>query len=204
MSQESSVVCLYPSIDAAEEAVRKLGQSGFPIQQVSIISKDLGSEKKVHGFVTSCDVARSRWRAARGLGRRHLRPAGRGRVHLGAGRRSADRGRVALTTALIRGDSKGQLPGAALSGMLGWLTSAGNLQAAHPEVRGERQGWQVHGGAAHGTVDEVAKAHAILAATSPAAAQPPRSGRDLTRTRWIACHNIPCRGCEGGVQCNAS
>jgi hypothetical protein len=30
MSQESSVVCLYPTIDAAEEAVKKVGQSGFP------------------------------------------------------------------------------------------------------------------------------------------------------------------------------
>ena len=59
MSQESSVVCLYPPADAAEEAVRKLGRGGFPIQHVSIITKDLGSEKKVHGFVTPCDVAKS-------------------------------------------------------------------------------------------------------------------------------------------------
>jgi hypothetical protein len=59
MSQEDSVVCLYPTVDAAEKAVRKLGQGGFPIQQVSILTKDLGSEKKVHGFVTPCDVAKS-------------------------------------------------------------------------------------------------------------------------------------------------
>ena len=52
MSQESSVVCLYPSVDAAEAAVRKLGQGGFPIQHVSIIAKDLGTEKKSHGFIT--------------------------------------------------------------------------------------------------------------------------------------------------------
>jgi hypothetical protein len=59
MNQESSVVRLYPTVDVAEEAVRKLGQGGFPIQDVFLITKDLGTEKKVPGFVTPCDVAKS-------------------------------------------------------------------------------------------------------------------------------------------------
>ena len=59
MSTESSVVAVYAHIDQAEDAVRKLGEGGFPIQHVSIIAQNLGTEKKVHGFVTSCDVAKS-------------------------------------------------------------------------------------------------------------------------------------------------
>jgi len=59
MANESSVVGIYAHIDQAEEAVQKLGQGGFPIQHVSIIARDLGTEKKIHGFVTPCDVAKS-------------------------------------------------------------------------------------------------------------------------------------------------
>src|SRR5215470_9043751 len=59
MVQESSTVGIYNHLDEAEEAVKKLGVGGFPIQHVSIIARDVVSEKKVHGFVTSCDVAKS-------------------------------------------------------------------------------------------------------------------------------------------------
>ena len=59
MAQESSVVAVYSSVDHAEEAVQALARGGFPVDKVSIIAQDLGSEKKVHGFVTSCDVAKS-------------------------------------------------------------------------------------------------------------------------------------------------
>ena len=68
MSQESSVVCLYPTIDAAEEAVHKLDRAGFPIRQVTLVSRDLGSEKKVHGYVTACDVAKSTARSGAWVG----------------------------------------------------------------------------------------------------------------------------------------
>jgi hypothetical protein len=68
MSQENSVVGVYSHIDEAEDAVRKLGEAGFPIQHVSIIAKDLGTEKKVHGFVTSCDVAKSSARTGAWVG----------------------------------------------------------------------------------------------------------------------------------------
>jgi hypothetical protein len=38
MSQEHSVVGIYTHIDQAEDALRTLGQAGFPIQHVSIIA----------------------------------------------------------------------------------------------------------------------------------------------------------------------
>ena len=66
MSTESSVVAVYPNVDQAEEAVRALGVGGFPIQHVTILSQNLGTEKKVHGFVTACDVAKSSARTGAG------------------------------------------------------------------------------------------------------------------------------------------
>ena len=62
------MVGVYAHIDQAEDAVRMLGEGGFPIQHVSIIAKDLGTEKKVHGFVTSCDVAKSSARTGAWVG----------------------------------------------------------------------------------------------------------------------------------------
>jgi hypothetical protein len=56
---EHSVVGVYKSLGAAEDAVRALGDGGFPIQQVSIIAQHLSDDRRVHGYVTSADVARS-------------------------------------------------------------------------------------------------------------------------------------------------
>lgn len=57
MATESSAIAVFAHIDEAEHAVQQLGVGGFPLEQVSIVTKDLGTEKKVHGFVTACDVA---------------------------------------------------------------------------------------------------------------------------------------------------
>src|SRR5262249_55670770 len=57
VAQESSVVAVYDHLDQAEEAVQALGKGGFPVDKTSIIARNLQTEKKVHGFVTSCDVA---------------------------------------------------------------------------------------------------------------------------------------------------
>jgi len=54
-----SVIGMYQSMDQAEDAVRMLDEGGFPVKQVSIIAKNLQSENKIHGFVTTGDVAKS-------------------------------------------------------------------------------------------------------------------------------------------------
>jgi uncharacterized protein (TIGR03000 family) len=59
MDADSSVVAIYEHIDQAEDAVQHLGKAGFPIDRASIIARNLGTERKVRGFVTSCDVAKS-------------------------------------------------------------------------------------------------------------------------------------------------
>ncbi len=43
----------------AEEAVQKLQEGGFPVDQISILAQNLQSEKKVHGYVTACDTSKT-------------------------------------------------------------------------------------------------------------------------------------------------
>jgi hypothetical protein len=165
MSQESSVVCLYPTVDAAEGAVRELGRGGFPIQHVSIITRDLGSEKKVHGFVTPCDVAKSAARTGAWVGGIFGLLAGAAFVWLpGVGPLIVA---GSLTSALM-GGLEGAAAGAALTGVLGWLGSLGiSRQHILKYEESVKAGKTLV--VAHGSVEEVRKAEAILAATSPAA-----------------------------------
>jgi hypothetical protein len=52
-----SVIGVYPSMADAEDAVRTLDRAGYPIAQISIVARDLQSEREVHGFVTTGDAA---------------------------------------------------------------------------------------------------------------------------------------------------
>ena len=54
---EQSTVGVYETLAQAEAAVRQLDQGRFPIKQVSIVAKNLETEKEVHGFITAGDVA---------------------------------------------------------------------------------------------------------------------------------------------------
>ena len=55
---EQSIVAVYPSMTQAEDAVRRLEAGGFPLGQVSIVARDLESEREIQGYVTAGDVAR--------------------------------------------------------------------------------------------------------------------------------------------------
>jgi hypothetical protein len=164
MSQENSVVGVYAHIDEAEDAVRKLGEAGFPIQHVSIIAKDLGTEKKVHGFVTSCDVAKSTARTGAWVGgifgllvgAAFLWVPGVGPLIVAGSLASA-----------VLGGVEGAVAGAAVSGVLGWLASLGiskqHILKYEQHVRAGR--YLV---IAHGAAEEVKKAQGILGKTGPA------------------------------------
>src|SRR6516225_188040 len=52
MMSEQSVVGVYNAMDDAEKAVHALNQ-------VTIVTKDISTEKKVHGYVTGCDVSKA-------------------------------------------------------------------------------------------------------------------------------------------------
>ena len=51
-------VAAFGTIAEAEEAVRKLIDGGVSAEIISLVAKDMQCEKQVHGFVTSCDVAK--------------------------------------------------------------------------------------------------------------------------------------------------
>jgi hypothetical protein len=55
---QQSVVGVYDVLSKAEDAIRTLDRSSFPIKQVSIVAKDLESEREVHGYVNVGDIAK--------------------------------------------------------------------------------------------------------------------------------------------------
>ena len=55
---EPITVAAFTKLLEAEEAVRKLIDGGVPADKLSILAKDMQCEKQVHGFVTSCYVAK--------------------------------------------------------------------------------------------------------------------------------------------------
>jgi hypothetical protein len=65
---DQSVIGVYDSILEAEDAVEALNQGKFPIAQVSIVAKDLQSERVVHGYVTTGEVALTGARGAAWFG----------------------------------------------------------------------------------------------------------------------------------------
>lgn len=164
MSHERSVIGVYKHIDEAEGAVQKLGESGFPIDQVSIVAKDLGTEKKVHGFVTSCDVGKSAAQTGAWVGGIFGLLVGAAFFWVpGVGPLIV----AGSLTAALAGGLEGAVAGAAVTGFLGWLTALGiskeHILKYQESVKAGR--YLV---IAHGTADQVATAKKTLEATQPA------------------------------------
>lgn len=59
MGESSAVIGVYTTMTDAEAAVKALLEQGVPAEQISIVGQDLHSETRVHGFVTTGDVAKS-------------------------------------------------------------------------------------------------------------------------------------------------
>jgi uncharacterized membrane protein len=55
---KTSVIAVYDSIDEAQRAVEKLVAEGIPVENISIVGQGLQSEVKIHGFVSTGDVAK--------------------------------------------------------------------------------------------------------------------------------------------------
>ncbi len=56
-ADDHAVIAVFPDLDAAQQAVERLGEAGFPLDHISIIGKDLQSETRINGFVTTGDIA---------------------------------------------------------------------------------------------------------------------------------------------------
>jgi hypothetical protein len=56
-ADDHAVIAVFPDLDAAQQAVERLVEAGFPLDRISIIGKDLQSETRINGFVTTGDIA---------------------------------------------------------------------------------------------------------------------------------------------------
>jgi hypothetical protein len=56
-SPASGVIGVFTDLPEAEEAIAQLGNVGVPAAAISLVTQNLSSEGKVHGFVTMGDVA---------------------------------------------------------------------------------------------------------------------------------------------------
>lgn len=54
---DRAVIAVFPDLAAAEQAVTELTKRGFPADRISIVGKDMESEIRINGFVTTGDVA---------------------------------------------------------------------------------------------------------------------------------------------------
>jgi hypothetical protein len=164
MAEESSVVGIYTSVDDAEAAVRRLGGEGFPIQQVSILAQNFGSEKQIHGYVTACDVAKSSAQTGAWVGGLFGLLAGAAFLWVpGVGPLVV----AGSLTAALLGSIEGAVAGAATTGVLGWLFSLG-ISKEHILKYEESVKAGKYLVIAHGSAADVTRARQVLAGTKPA------------------------------------
>ncbi len=159
-----SAVGVYDRMSGAEEAVRGLGRSGFPRTQISVVARDLESEKEVHGYITAGDVAESG--AARGAWFSGLFGLLVGAAFVWA----PDFGPLLVVGPLaatllsgIEGALAGATGGGLLGALVGWGVSMQDILRYEEQVR---QGEYLV--IAHGSAEEVAQAHDILKGTAAA------------------------------------
>src|SRR5262245_54554541 len=160
---EQSVVGVYKTMDEAEQAARALDSAKFPINQVTLVTKDISTEKKVHGYVTACDVSKQGAKTGAWLGgifgllvgAAFMWVPGVGPVIVAG----------SLSAALL-GGVEGAVAGSALGGILSGLAAWG-ISKQHIlkyEEIGRAGKFLV---VAHGSADNVKKAQSILAGTGP-------------------------------------
>lgn len=119
---EHSVVGVYKTLGKAEAAVRSLGDGGFPIQKVSIIAQHLEDDRRVHGYVTACDMAKSAATTGAWLGGIFGLLVGAAFLWVpGVGPLVV----VGSLASILLGGIEGAVAGAAATGVLGWLVGLG-------------------------------------------------------------------------------
>ena len=164
MTDSGSIVAIYNSHSEAEQAVAKLSAASFDIKKVSIIGKDYHSEEKVVGYYTTGDRMKSWggigafWGGIWGLlfGAGFFLIPGIGPVLVAGPFLAALVG--ALESALVVGG---------LSAVAAGLVSLGIPKESalkyEADIKADKFMLVVHG-----TPDELQRARAILAETSPA------------------------------------
>lgn len=155
---EQSVIGVYRAMSEAEEAVHMLDKGGFPIRQVSVLARDLETEKVVHGYITTGDVARAGAGTGAWLGGLFGLLAGAAFVWVpGFGPLLVAGPFAAALLGGIEGAAAGAAGGGLLGALVGWGVSKQHILKYEEEVKGGK--YLV---VAHGSAEEVARARNIL------------------------------------------
>jgi hypothetical protein len=118
----SVTVAAFGSIAEAETTVRTLIEGGVSADKLSVLAKDMQCEKQVHGFVTSCDVAKKVATGSAWLGGLFGVLAGAAFIWVPGAGPLIVAGSLAST---LLGGVEGAVAAAATGGVLGWLGALG-------------------------------------------------------------------------------
>jgi hypothetical protein len=161
---EQSVVGVYKTMDEAEHAAEALDRAKFPVNQITLVTKDISTEKKVHGYVTACDVSKQGAKQGAWLGGIFGLLVGTALLWIPGVGPVVVAGSLAST---LLGGVEGALAGSALGGILSGLAAWGISKQhilKYEEVVKAGQFLVV----AHGSADDVKKAQQVLAGTGAA------------------------------------
>jgi hypothetical protein len=157
---QQSIVGVYDTLSQAEDAVRTLNRAGFPIQQVSILARDLTSERQVNGFLTAGDVATQGVSTGAWLGGLFGLLVGAAFIWVpGFGPLIVAGPLAAAIVGGIEGAVAGAAGGGLLGALIGWGVSRDHVLKYEERLRGGQYLL-----VAHGTDSQVAQAGEILRA----------------------------------------
>lgn len=161
---EQSVIGVYQSMSEAEEAVRTLGRGSFPITQVSIVAQNLESEKEVHGYITTGDVAKTGTSTGAWVGGLFGLLVGAAFIWVpGFGPLLVAGPLAAALLGGIEGAVAGATGGGLLGALVGWGVSKQHILKYEEHLKGGKYLL-----IAHGSAEEATRAHNILQSTGAA------------------------------------
>ena len=158
---DQSVIGVYETMSKAEEAIGALNRGGFPITQISITAQNLESEKEIHGFITTGDVAKSGAGTGAWVGGLFGLLAGAAFVWVpGFGPLIVAGSLAAMLIGGAEGVVVGTAGGGLLGGLIGWGVSKQHILKYEEHLKSGK--YLV---IAHGSTEEVARAQNILQST---------------------------------------
>ena len=156
--KEQSVVGTYSTMANAEAAVRMLNKGKFPIDQISILTTNLSDEKDVVGFVTQGDVVKEGTKEGAWFGGLFGLLMGTAFIWVpGVGPFYVAGSLAALLVSTLGGTVAGATFAGILSGLASWGVDKKHIIKYADDLKGGK--FLV---IAHGTPEEVNKAHEIL------------------------------------------
>lgn len=161
MATERSVVGIYPTMSAAEEAVHTLDRADFPLGQISIVARNLESEKEIQGYITAGDVAMRGAGTGAWVGGLFGLLVGAAFIWVpGFGPLLVAGPLAAMLLGGVEGVAVGAAGGGLLGALLGWGVSKQHILKYEEKVKSGKYLVIVHGD------DElVSKAHTVLEGT---------------------------------------